>query len=128
VSDVDKEDQAATDLVKGALAEARELIKSEMELALKDVQSEVGRLRSAAVAFAVAAFASNVALAMVLFAVAFATHEEIAVAVAAAVALFVIACAAGLLGRRAMPANLLARTRQRLAADVHALEGGAHGA
>ena len=124
--DPDK-DATATDLVKAALNEARELVELEVALARTEVESELTGVRSAAIAFAVATLASSVALSMVLFAVAFATHAEVAVSVAAAAVLGAIAGICAATGYRKMPTSILGRTRKRLGEGFRDLEERAHG-
>ena len=125
----DSEYDASTGaLVKEAIDEARELIKLEVALAKAEVESEMTRMRSAAIAFAVAAFASTVATSMALFAVAFASHAEIAVAVTAAVILGMVGALSLATALRKLPTSFLGRTRQRIVADIRELGERAHGA
>ncbi len=119
---IDSDNDASTaDLVKQAVEEGRELLKLEVALAKREVESELTRLRSVAIAWAVAAWGLSVGSAMALYAVAVASGAEIAVAVAAAIALFAVAVVGGLMGYRTMPAKLLDRTRDRLGADLRDL-------
>ena len=89
--------------------------------------AELTRVRSAAIAFAVAVFTANVALAMALFALAAASHAEVVVAVVAAVVLFLIAGLAGAKGYRRVSASFLRRTRERIGQDIRELGERAHG-
>jgi hypothetical protein len=97
-------------------------------LAKAEVESEMTRMRSAAIAFAVAAFASTVATSIALFAVAFASHAEIAVAVTAAVILGMVGALSLATALRKLPTSFLGRTRQRIVADIRELGERAHGA
>jgi hypothetical protein len=117
---------STADLIKAAVDEARELVKLEMELAKNDVQSELSRIRAAAITFAVAAVALNVAVALGLFAVAVVSQAEVAVALIAAGLLFVIAGIAAYMGYRALPQRVLEKTRGRLESDVRELGERAH--
>jgi hypothetical protein len=114
--------------VKEAIDETRELIKLEVALARDEVESELRRARTMAIAFAVAASAANVGFAMILFAVAFASNAQVAFGLIAALALLATAGAASLVGYRRASVGLLHRTRERLGQDIRRLEEGAHGA
>jgi hypothetical protein len=120
-------DASTVDLVKDALDEVRELIKLEVALAKNEIESELTRVRNAAIAMAVAAFALNLAFTMVLVALAFATGSGEIFAFIAAACLFVGAIVGVAVGMKKMPLTFLGRTRKRLGEDLKQMESHAHG-
>ena len=115
-------DASAADLIKAAVEEARELVKLEVQLAKNDVESELTRMRAAAITFGVAVVALNVGVAMALFAVAIASQATVVVALVSAGALLLVSIGAAYAGYRELPTSFLARTRGRLGDDIKEIE------
>lgn len=109
------------ELVRYAIAEARQLVELEVELARRDARTELEQLKSAAVAFAVAAPAAilGVALVLVAFVLAMGAHWELALSIGGA--LLVAAGIALYVGTSAAPRKPFDRTRQRLETKLHEL-------
>jgi hypothetical protein len=119
---------STAELLREVVDETRELVKLEVALARNDLEAELTRARSAAIALVVAVFASNLGLAMVLVAAVVASRAEVSVATGAASVLLVTAAVAGAAGYRKLSSSFLRRTRERIGEDVRKLGERAHGA
>lgn len=91
------------DLVKGAMKDAQELVKIEVDLAKNEVKEEATKLTSAAIAFAAAFALAILTLAMLLVALVFAVGGGAVPALAIAAVLFVITAGAGVAGYMLIP-------------------------
>lgn len=112
------EDEGTAELVRGAIAEARELVKLEVELARDEVRGEVKQLQSSAVGFGVGAVAALLSLAMLGVALVLSLGGTPLAALGVAVGLLVVAGASAGFGYARLPRKPLDRTRRRLRADV----------
>lgn len=91
------------DLVKGAVKDAQDLVRIEVDIAKTEMKEDVTKFTSAAIAFA-AAFAMGVlTLAMLLVALIFAVGGGAVPALAIAAVLFVITAGAGVAGYMLIP-------------------------
>lgn len=68
-------DTGIVDVIRGALADAQDLIRSEIALAKAELRQEVGRLQVGIAAFAAAAIAAVVGFVMLLMTIAWAIAE-----------------------------------------------------
>ena len=91
------------DLVKGAVKDAQELVKIEVDLAKNEVKEEATKLTAAAVAFAAAFALAILTLSMLLIAVVFAVGGGAVPALASAAVLFLITAGAGVAGYMLIP-------------------------
>jgi uncharacterized membrane protein YqjE len=91
------------DLVKGAVQDAQELVKIEVDLAKNEVKEEATKLTAAVVAFAAAFALAILTLAMLLVALVFAVGGGAVPALAIAAVLFVITAGAGVAGYMLIP-------------------------
>lgn len=91
------------DLVKGAVKDAQELVKIEVDLAKNEVKEEAGKLTAAAIAFAAAFALAILTLSMLLMAVVFAVGGGAVPALAIAAVLFLITAGAGIAGYMLIP-------------------------
>jgi uncharacterized membrane protein YqjE len=118
---------STSELLREVVDETRELVKLEVALAKNDLEAELSRARSAAIALVVAAFASNLGLAMVLVAAVVASRAEVTVAAGAAFVLLVTAAVAGSAAYRKLSSRFFLRTRERIGEDARKLGARAHG-
>ena len=104
------QDQSIVDLLKAALSDAQELIRSELALVKAEVRQEVSRIRAGIVAFAGAAVAAIVAVVLLATTVAWGISEGFGWPVWAGFAIvtvlmIVVAAALAYLGRRRFSAQ-----------------------
>lgn len=115
---------STTELLREAIAETRELVRLEVELAKDEVRGELNDAKRAAVMFGVAAVAALLAAAMLFVALSLAIFPGPVPALIIGAALVLTATAAGLLALRRAPRKPLPLTQQRLRSDANALKGG----
>jgi hypothetical protein len=111
-------DAPATELVKEAFSEAKELIRLEVALAKEEVKQEVIAAKSAGITLGAAVLAFAVALALILVAVALAIFPGPLPALVIGLILMVSSALAGGIGYKLLPKKPLAQTRRRLETDV----------
>jgi len=104
------QDQSIVDLLKSAMSDAQDLIRTELALAKSELRKEVSRLEVVAAAFAGAALAAIVAVVLLALTVAWGISEGLGWPVwagLAVVTVLTIAVAAALVfaGRRRLAAN-----------------------
>lgn len=97
------QDAGLVDLVKGAVKDAQDLVKIEVNLAKNEAKEEVTKLTGAAVAFAAAFALVILTISMLLVAVVFAVGGGVVPALAIAAVLFLIAAGAGVAGYMLIP-------------------------
>lgn len=115
---------STTELLREAIAETRELVRLEVELAKDEVRGELNDAKRAAVMFGVAAVAALLAAAMLFVALSLAIFPGPVPALIIGAALVLTATATGLLALRRAPRKPLPLTQQRLRSDANALKGG----
>lgn len=116
------EDAPTADLVKETFAEAKELVKLEVELAKNEIKEEVKQLEHSAIAFGVSLVAALIFLSMLAVAIVLALGGTPLAAIGVGVAFAVIAGVTGYVGYAKLPKKPLDKTRRRLASDVHHLK------
>lgn len=116
------EEASTADLVRGAMDEARELVRLEVELAKEEVKEEVAQAKHAAIGFGVAAGASVIVLCLLAMALVFALGGTALAALAVAGGFLVVGGLAAWIGYGMLPKSLLEKTRNRLQTDVNQLK------
>ncbi|HKQ70332.1 MAG TPA: phage holin family protein [Polyangiaceae bacterium] len=116
------DDASTTDLVKEALAEAKELIALEVLLAKDEVKREVVATKSAGIALGASAVVLILAIALLLVSVALAIFPGPFPALVMGLVLMASAMIAALAGFKLLPKNPLGQTRKRLATDLEAVK------
>lgn len=91
------------DLVRGAVKDAQELVRIEVDLAKTEVKEDATKLTSAAIAFAAAFATATLTLSMLLLAVVMAVGGGAVPALAIAAVLFLITAGAGIAGYMLIP-------------------------
>jgi hypothetical protein len=97
------DDTGIGDLVKNAIDDVQELVKIEIALAKQEIKHDTTRLKSAAIAFGVAAAGGILALSMLLVALLIAIGGGAAAAIAIAAILLGSSVIAGAVGYRLIP-------------------------
>jgi uncharacterized membrane protein YqjE len=122
-----RDEQSTPELLKEAVEDSRELLRTEAELAKNEIQKQAKTTMGAAGAFTIAAFASLFAFAALLAALLIAVGASPAwgLFIAGCTMLLVAAAGAGI-GFGVVPKQPLGRTKARLETDVRALRR--HGA
>jgi Putative Actinobacterial Holin-X, holin superfamily III len=110
-------DLPASDLVREAIVEARQLVRLEVELAKDEMKRELTTAKSAATSFAIGAIALIVGVALLFVALALAIFPGPIPALILGTAMLVGAVIAGAVGMRLLPKRPLAETRRRLEGD-----------
>lgn len=119
---VDRRPELSTaDLVKEALAEAKELMQVEVALARDEINQEISRAKTSGIAIGAAAATALLGLSLVLVAIALAIAPAPLPALLIGLGLLAVAIAVGLVGYGRAPKKPLERTRGRLEADVRRL-------
>lgn len=116
------EEAPTADLVKEALADAKELVKLEVALAKNEVREEVKQLEYSAIAFGVGVVCALLFLSMLAVAVVIALGGTALAAIGVGLALLVIGGIAAYVGYAKLPKKPLDKTRRRLETDVHQLK------
>lgn len=112
----------SVDVAKQVLADARELIALEVELAKDEVKDELAKAKQAAIGAAAAVVALLLCLATALVALILALGGAPLHALIVAVVLLLAAGAAGAYAYSALPKRPLGKTRDRLADDAERLK------
>jgi uncharacterized membrane protein YqjE len=120
--DVALEDLPTADLVRGALDEARELVRIEIEIAKSEVHREVQRAKHAAIALGLAAAAAILVVSSLVLAAVLARGGRPEVALVAAAVFLVLGAGFALAGYTMMPKTPLGHTRKTLESDVRQLK------
>lgn len=116
-----RSESSTTDLVKEAIAEAKELMQVEIALARDEIGQEIARAKASGVALGAAAAAGLLGAALVLVAIALAIAPRPLPALLIGLALLVVALVMGLVGYGRVPKRPMERTRGRLESDVRLL-------
>ena len=116
------EEASTAELVKDAFAEARELVKLEVDLAKNEVKAEVKKLEHVAIGFGVALVFALLFLAMLSVALVVALGGTAVAAVVVGLVYAVIAAGAAWYGYDKLPHKPLDRTRERLRSDFRQLK------
>jgi uncharacterized membrane protein YqjE len=110
-------------LIRDAVDEARDLIKTEVELAKTEVRQEVKGLVRSAIAFAAAGIVAMLALAVLLVAFGIATFPKAWPSLVVGISLLVIAGVSVAIGVASLPKKMpLEKTRERMGTDVQILK------
>lgn len=118
------EELSTVELMKVAVSEARELMRTEVALAKDEVHRELTGVKRSAVSFGVTAALVFLGVAMLLIAWALAFFPNPIPSAIAGGVLLVGAAIAGFIGYRAVPKRPLAATKARLETDVQVLKEG----
>jgi uncharacterized membrane protein YqjE len=113
---------STSELVAGALNEARELAKLEVRIAVAELKEELVQAKRAAIAAGVGAAAGVLALAALLIALVLALGGTVVVALILAGALAVIAAVSFGLAYASAPKSVLKHTRGQLKDDFSSLK------
>jgi uncharacterized membrane protein YqjE len=116
------EEASTADLVREAMAEAKELVRIEVELAKEELAKDRRHLERAATGFGIAVAAAILALCLLSMSLVFALGATALVALAVAGGVFVVGAAAAGLGYGMLPKVPFAKTRDRLQSDVNQLK------
>lgn len=116
------EEAATADLVKETIAEAKELVKLEVELAKNEMKEEVKQLEHSAIGFGIGAVFALVFLSMIAVAIVLALGGTALAAIGVGIAFLILGAIAAYLGYAALPKKPLDKTRRRLESDVHQLK------
>lgn len=109
-------------LIRQAMEQARDLIKTEVDLAKGDVRQEVKGVARSAIAFAVGAAVGLLAVAVLLVSFGIATFPHVLPTFIVGMVLVLMAGVAVGLGVAMLPKKPLAKTRDRLEAGVQTLK------
>jgi hypothetical protein len=115
-------DTTATDLVKVAIAEARQLIVLEVALAKDEVKREVMAAKTAGIGLGIGAATLLLGVAMLLVALGLAIFPGPVPALVIGLILMATAALAGLTGFKLLPKKPLAETRKRLEQDFETVK------
>ena len=113
---------STVEVTKQVLADARELIALEVQLAREEVKEELRLAKQAAIAGAAAACVLLLSLCAAIVALILALGGEPAHALVVALTLLVVALAAGAYAYAAVPKQPMERTKNRLAEDAKRLK------
>lgn len=116
------EEASTADLVREAMAEAKELVRLEVALAKEEVKEELAHVEHAAISLGIAAGASVIVLCLLAVALVFALGGTALAALGVAGAFLVIGAIAGYLGYGMLPKKPFEKTRHRLENDVNQLK------
>jgi hypothetical protein len=112
----------ASELVREAIAQAKDLLAAEVELARTEVRQDLRAARTSAIAFGAALVAAIVGISLLLVALALAIAPRPVPALVTGVALLIAAGATAAFGYSRVPKNPLERTRKRLKTDARILQ------
>lgn len=116
------EDKPTAELIKDALADARELVRIEVGLAKVEVQTELKAASRAAIAAGVALVAFLLALSMAAVALVLALGGTAWIALAVSGGFLLTAGLASLIAYRRFPKKPLVDTRKRIEGDIQELK------
>jgi hypothetical protein len=111
-----------SDLLKQALAEARELVELEVRIAKEEMREELGRTKRSAIAGAAAAVLALLTLSALVMALILGLGGGVREALLVALGLGVLGGTAGAVTYALAPKAILPRTRDNLKKDVHELK------
>ncbi len=119
----DPRPQASTlDLVKSALEESQQLLKTELTLARHEVLRDIAAYKRAAIAISIAGLAAILGLTMLLLSAVLAAGPYPQTALIGAAGIFVVAAITGGVGYSWLPKKPIAQTQEDLKADARALK------
>lgn len=116
------EEASTAELVRGAMNEARELVRLEVALAKEEVKAELKQVQRAAIGFGVALACSLVVLCLLSVALVLALGGTAIVALLVALAFLAVGGLAALIGYGMLPKVPLEMTRNRFENDVNQLK------
>jgi len=116
------EDASAVELVTGALAETRELVRLEIELAKNEIEDEIVHVKRAAVLGGAAIAIVLLALPVLVVALILALGGGASALGAVGGVLLALGVVLGLMAKGALPSRILEKTRNRLRASVEELK------
>lgn len=116
------DDLSTGELLRQTLAETKELVRLEVELARQDVRSELKQVKTAGILLGLAAAMGVVAIAMLDVAVVIALGATVTAALVVALIVALEVAVLGYIGYRMLPKAPLQRTRERLTSDVRELK------
>lgn len=122
--DTPPKEPSMMDLVKEALGEGRDLLRSEMALAKEELRRETAGLKRSAISFGATAVLAYLGVVMLLIAWALAFFPNPIPSVIAGGVLLFGAGIAGFVGYRSVPRRPLEATRARIETDVQLLKEG----
>lgn len=111
-----------TELMREAIADARELVRLEVELAVREARDDLRSFEHAAIGFAFAAAAAVASLSLFAVAAVLALGAKQWIAAVIAGALLAFALAAAAVSWGALPKRPLERSRERVATDVQQIK------
>ena len=114
--------ETTSTLLRQTIDGTKELVRLELALAHEELQSDLRRLKAAAIMGAVAIVLAFMTLATLILALVLALGGTALSAVGVAVILAVVCAATGLAAYKNVPRVPLERTRARLASDVRQFE------
>ncbi len=121
IDELDPREESTADLVREAIADAKELTKLEVALAKDEVIAEVRAMKGTAVAFGVAGVGALLGVACIVLAIALAV-DSWAFPLVLGILLLAIAGLGAFFGTRHLPSRPLDHTRKRLESDVQQLK------
>jgi uncharacterized membrane protein YqjE len=117
-------DASATQLVREAIDETRQLVKLEVELAKEEMREELAVAKRTAIMFGVAAVAALLAAAMLFVALALAIFPGPIPALVIGAVLIAAAAIFGFVAYKKVPRKPLDKTRRRLETDAQVIKEG----
>jgi hypothetical protein len=114
--------ETATQLVREALEQMRELVRLEVALAREEARDEWVRARAAGVSLGAGGVAALMGLTMLLVALAAGVAHMVVAALVIGGILIVLAAALGLIGYRGIPRKPMVGTKERIEADLKQLK------
>jgi protein-S-isoprenylcysteine O-methyltransferase Ste14 len=115
---MDSRNVPASDLVRQALADTRELVKLEVALARDEVRKNLLSVRNTAIAAGIAAICSLLAASLLLVALALAIELSAIPALIIGGVLLIVSIAAGIFAWSALPKKPVEETQKRIQTDV----------
>lgn len=120
--EADLQEVSTVDLVKGVIAESRDLFRAELALAKDELRRESAGVKASAISFAATAVLAFLGVAMLLIAWALAFFPNPLPSLIAGGVLLLGAAIAGFVGYRSVPKRPMAETTARLETDVQVLK------
>jgi uncharacterized membrane protein YqjE len=112
-------DLPASELVRDAIEDTRELVRIEVALAKDELRKELFAARTSIIGFAVAAVTSLIGLIMLLVALALGIYPGPIPALVIGLVLVLVAGTAAFIGWQSLPKKPMSRTQKRLETDVN---------
>jgi hypothetical protein len=113
---------SAAELVREAMADAKQLVRLEVELAREEVKRELSAVRTGAITVAASALVLVLGLALLLVAMSLAIFAGPIPALLIGLILLAISGLAATIGFKLLPKKPLEATRKRLEADVEVVK------